>query len=48
MEVPWAEKYRPTEFSKIVLNPYNEILFKNMIDQEYIPNMLFFWSTWNR
>ena len=42
MEVPWAEKYRPTEFSKIVLNPYNELLFKNMIDQEYIPNMLFF------
>ena len=42
MEIPWAEKYRPTKFSNIVLNPYNELLFKNMIEQEYIPNMLFF------
>jgi DNA polymerase III delta prime subunit len=42
MEIPWAEKYRPTKFSNIVLNPYNELLFKSMIEQEYIPNMLFF------
>lgn len=42
MEIPWAEKYRPTTFSSIVLNPYNELLFKSMIEQEYIPNMLFF------
>ena len=42
MEIPWAEKYRPSKFSSIVLNPYNEKLFKSMIDQEYIPNMLFF------
>ena len=42
MEIPWAEKYRPSKFSSIVLNPYNELLFKSMIEQEYIPNMLFF------
>jgi DNA polymerase III delta prime subunit len=42
MEIPWVEKYRPTTFSSIVLNPYNELLFKSMIEQEYIPNMLFF------
>ena len=39
---PWAEKYRPTKFSNIVLNAHNELLFKNMIEHEYIPNMLFF------
>ena len=39
---PWAEKYRPTKFSNIVLNSHNEMLFKNMIQNEYIPNMLFF------
>ena len=38
----FTEKFRPKSFNAIVLNPYNEILFKNMIDQEYIPNMLFF------
>jgi len=42
MDIPWTEKFRPKSFNAIVLNPYNEILFKNMIDQEYIPNMLFF------
>jgi len=42
MEIPWAEKYRPTTFSSIVLNPYNDLLFNSMIEQKYIPNMLFF------
>ena len=42
MDIPWTEKYRPKSFHSIVLNPYNELLFKNMIEQQYIPNMLFF------
>jgi len=42
MDIPWTEKYRPNTFHSIVLNPYNELLFKSMIEQEYIPNMLFF------
>jgi replication factor C subunit 3/5 len=42
MDIPWTEKYRPTSFSSIVLNPHNELLFNHMIEREYIPNMLFF------
>jgi replication factor C subunit 3/5 len=42
MDIPWAEKYRPTTFSNIVLNPYNKQMFTNMVEMQYIPNMLFF------
>jgi DNA polymerase III delta prime subunit len=39
---PWVEKYRPTTFTGIVLNPYNKTLLNNMIEQDYISNMLFY------
>jgi hypothetical protein len=29
--IPWVEKYRPTEFDNIVLDPLNRELFKNIL-----------------
>ena len=31
--VPWVEKYRPSNFSKIVLDPINRTIFKNIINK---------------
>lgn len=40
--IPWVEKYRPTEFSNIVLDSTNRTIFENIIDKEYFPNLLFY------
>ena len=40
--VPWVEKYRPSSFSKIVLDPINRTIFKNIINKDYFPNLLFY------
>ena len=40
--IPWVEKYRPTEFENIVLEPTNRIIFENIIKKEYFPNLLFY------
>lgn len=40
--VPWVEKYRPSNFSKIVLDPINRTIFENIIDKDYFPNLLFY------
>jgi DNA polymerase III delta prime subunit len=40
--VPWVEKYRPSEFSNIVLDPTNRTIFKNIINKDYFPNLLFY------
>jgi replication factor C subunit 3/5 len=40
--VPFVEKYRPTLFEEIVLNPLNKIILKNIIDTSYFPNLLFY------
>jgi replication factor C subunit 3/5 len=40
--IPWVEKYRPTEFDNIVLDPLNRELFKNILDKNYFPNLLFY------
>ena len=40
--VPWVEKYRPSNFSKIVLDPTNRTIFKNIINKDYFPNLLFY------
>jgi len=40
--VPWVEKYRPSNFSKIVLDPINRTIFKNIINKDYFPNLLFY------
>jgi len=40
--IPWTEKYRPSRFDNIVLDPYNKILFTNMIENKYFPNLLLY------
>lgn len=40
--IPWTEKYRPTKFDDIVLDPSNKVLFMNMLENKYFPNMLFY------
>ena len=40
--IPFVEKYRPTHFDNIVLDPTNKIIFKNIIETGYFPNLLFF------
>ena len=40
--VPWVEKYRPSNFSKIVLDPINRTIFENIINKDYFPNLLFY------
>jgi DNA polymerase III delta prime subunit len=41
-QIPWVEKYRPTHFDDIVLDPINRKLFKNILDKNYFPNLLFY------
>jgi len=38
----WVEKYRPTEFDNIVLDPVNKTILKNIIETAYFPNLLFY------
>ena len=39
---PWVEKYRPSRFNDIVLDPLNRQLFTNMLDKNYFPHLLFY------
>ena len=39
---PWGEKYRPTRFEDIVLDPLNRKLLKNIVTQNKFPNLLFY------
>jgi replication factor C subunit 3/5 len=40
--IPWVEKYRPQHFEEIVLDPMNRTIFKNILDKNYFPNLLFY------
>ncbi len=40
--IPWVERYRPDEFSKIVLDPINRAIFENIIEHKYFPNLLLY------
>lgn len=40
--IPWVEKYRPTHFDNIVLDPMNRQIFTNIIETGYFPNLLFY------
>jgi replication factor C subunit 3/5 len=40
--IPWVEKYRPTQFDDIVLSPINKTVFKNILELQYFPNLLFY------
>ena len=40
--VPWVEKYRPTEFDKIVLEPLNKKIMENILLKNHFPNLLLY------
>ena len=39
---PWSEKYRPSEFEQIVLDPLNRKIFENILKKKKFPHMLFY------
>ena len=40
--VPWIEKFRPSHFEDIVLDPLNKEILQNIIKTSYFPNLLFY------
>ena len=39
---PWVEKYRPSNFDDIVLDPLNKLMMRNIIKTGHFPNLLFY------
>ena len=39
---PWVEKYRPTEFDRIVLNASNKTVIENIIKRKYFPHLILY------
>lgn len=39
---PWVEKYRPDSFEQIVLDKLNRTILTNIIEKNYLPNLLFY------
>ena len=44
--VPWVEKYRPTEFEKIVLEDVNKKILESMLKKNIFPNLLIYGPPW--
>lgn len=42
--IPWVEKYRPQDFSKIVLDSTNKSILSNILTMNSIPNLLLYGS----
>ena len=42
MNIPFVEKYRPTNFDEIVMDPLNKQIMNNIINTGYFPNLLFY------
>ena len=40
--IPWVEKYRPTNFNDIVLDDINKQFLINIIEKNHIPNLLLY------
>lgn len=40
--MPWVEKYRPSCFDEIVLDPMNRSILSNILKTNYFPNLLFY------
>jgi len=40
--IPWVEKYRPTDFHDIVLDPLNKTIMTNILNTNHFPNMLLY------
>lgn len=41
-KIPWVEKYKPTDFAKVILSDTNRRLFSNIIETKEFPNVLFY------
>jgi replication factor C subunit 3/5 len=39
---PWVEKYRPSNFEDIVLDPLNKVILNNILEMNYFPNLLLY------
>lgn len=42
INIPWIEKYRPSNFNDIVLDTINRKIFENIIQTKYFSNILFY------
>ena len=42
ISIPWVEKYRPTDFNKIVLDPLNKKIMENILSKNHFPNLLLY------
>lgn len=42
LNIPWVEKYRPTNFENIVLDSTNKKILKNIIDNDHFPNLILY------
>ena len=42
INIPWVEKYRPTNFDNIVLDCTNRKILKNIIETNHFPNLIFY------
>ena len=40
--IPWVEKYRPSKFDDIVLDPNNRTILSNIVKRDHFPNLLFY------
>ncbi len=40
--MPWVEKYRPSCFEHIVLEPMNRVILSNILKTNYFPNLLLY------
>lgn len=40
--IPWVEKYRPTNFENIVIDDLNKKIFKNILNTGYFPNLILY------
>ena len=40
--IPWVEKYRPTNLNDIVLDKFNRTIIDNIIEKSYFPNILLY------
>ena len=39
---PWIEKYRPTDINNIIFNNTNKVIFNNILNKNYFPNLLLY------
>lgn len=42
LNIPWVEKYRPSNFDNIVLDDINKKVLKNIINNQHFPNLIFY------